>query len=193
VRLTVTALLAFAALSSAPQAEAPIFTITHEESSVKFFVKASVDLEGTFDKWEATTTFTSPDVTTGVMDIKIQADSVNTGSGMKDGKLKSKDFFDVKDNPLITFHSKKFTQTGPDSIEVDGDFTIRGVTKPEKLTFAITGLGTGAGSVKGTMAFDRKEYGMNSGIPFIKIADRVEVTVDLTGKRISGPPMAFKQ
>jgi hypothetical protein len=41
--------------------------------------------------------------------------------------------------------------------------------------------------------FARKQYGMNSGIPFIKIADRVEVTVDLTGKRISGPPVVFKQ
>jgi hypothetical protein len=43
------------------------------------------------------------------------------------------------------------------------------------------------------MAFDRKDYGMNSGIPFIKIADRVEVTVDLKGTRISGPPLVFKQ
>ena len=56
-------------------------------------------LEGKFDKWDATLTFTSADVTTGVLDIKIQAASVNTGSGMKDGKLKSKDFFDVKQDP----------------------------------------------------------------------------------------------
>jgi hypothetical protein len=35
------------------------------------------------------------------------------------------------------------------------------------------------------MAFDRKDFGMNSGIPFIKIADRVEVTVDLKGKNES--------
>jgi hypothetical protein len=42
------------------------------------------------------------------------------------------------------------------------------------------------------MAFDRKQYGMNSGIPFIKIADRVEVTLDLKGKRVSGPPVNLK-
>jgi len=193
MRLTVLCLLASAVLPSVSQAQAPVFAIMHEESSVKFFVKASVALEGTFDKWDGTVTFTSTDLTTGVMDIKIQADSVNSGSGMKDGKLKSKDFFDVKDNPLITFHSKKFSQTGPDTIQVDGDFTIRGVTKPETLTFTITGAGTGSGSVKGIMAFDRKEFGMDSGIPFIKIADRVEVTVDLKGKRVSGPPIALKQ
>jgi hypothetical protein len=43
------------------------------------------------------------------------------------------------------------------------------------------------------MAFDRKDYGMNSGIPFMKIDNRVEVSVDLKGNRISGPPPSFKQ
>jgi polyisoprenoid-binding protein YceI len=74
-----------------------------------------------------------------------------------------------------------------------GASTIRGVSKPETLTFTVTGKGTGTGHIKGTMAFNRKEFGMNSGIPFIKIADRVEVTVDLHGKRVSGPPLAFKE
>jgi polyisoprenoid-binding protein YceI len=177
--------------ASAP--EAPVFVITQEGSSIKFNVKASVAIEGTFDKWDSTLTFTTPDASTGVLDVKIQADSVNTGSGMKDGKLKSKDFFDAKNDPLITFKSNKVEQTGPDTFDLLGDFTIRGVTKPEKLTFTVTGKGTGAGSITGTMAFDRKDYGMNSGIPFIKIADRVEVTVDLKGKRVSGPPVVFKQ
>jgi polyisoprenoid-binding protein YceI len=167
--------------------------ITPETSTVKFFVKASVALEGTFEKWDATLTFTSTDVTTGVMDIKIQAASVNTGSGMKDGKLKSKDFFDVEKDPVITFKSTKIVQTGPNTFDVPGNFTIRGVSKPETLTLTVSGVGTGSGEIKGTMAFDRKDYGMNSGIPFIKIADRVEVTVALKGKRVSGPPLALKQ
>ena len=118
---------------------------------------------------------------------------MNTGSGMKDGKLKSKDFFDVEQNPLITFLSKKIVQTGPDTFEVQGDFTIRGVSKPETLTLTVSGKGIGSGAINGTMAFDRKDYGMNKGIPFVKIADRVEVTVDLKGKRVSGPPLVFKQ
>jgi polyisoprenoid-binding protein YceI len=54
-------------------------------------VKSSVDIEGHFEKWDATLTFTSPKISTGVLDIKIQAATVNTGSGMKDDKLKSKD------------------------------------------------------------------------------------------------------
>jgi polyisoprenoid-binding protein YceI len=187
----VLAILGLAAPAS--RAQAPVFVITPGESTVKFYVKASVALTGDFEKWDATLTFTSPDVTTGVLEIKIQAATVNTGSGMKDGKLKSKDFFDVKENPTITFVSKKITQTGPDTFEVLGDFTIRGVSKPETLMLTVSGKGTGSGEIKGTMAFDRKDYGMNSGIPFIKIADRVEVTVELKGKRVSGPPLVFKQ
>jgi polyisoprenoid-binding protein YceI len=193
MRLTIVCLIASALLPSLSRAQAPIFAITPEESTVKFSVKASVALEGKFEKWDATLTFTSPDVTTGVLDVKIQAATVNTGSGMKDDKLRGKDFFDVKQDPLITFHSSKIVQTGPTTFDVPGTFTIRGVTKPETLTLVVSGKGTGTGDIKGTMAFDRKDYGMNSGIPFIKIADRVEVTVDLHGKRVSGPPLSFKE
>src|SRR5271167_442764 len=103
MRLAVLCLLASAVLPPLSRAQVPVFKITPEDSSIKFSVKASVAIGGAFDKWDAALTFTSPDVTTGVLDIKIQADSVNTGSGMKDGKLKSKDFFDVKHDPLITF------------------------------------------------------------------------------------------
>src|SRR5215831_1611210 len=79
ISITILFLLASAVLPSVTQAQAPVFVITPEDSSIKFFVKASVALEGTFDKWDATLKFTTPEVETGVLEIKIQADSVNTG------------------------------------------------------------------------------------------------------------------
>jgi polyisoprenoid-binding protein YceI len=188
--LCIAALVVFPTLT---RAQAPVFTITPETSSIKFFVKSSVSLEGNFQKWDATLTFTSPDVSTGVLDVKIQAASVNTGSGFKDDKLKSKDFFDVKKDPLITFKSTKIVQTGPNTFDVQGNFTIRGVTKADTLVLTVDRESKTSGEIKGTMAFDRKDYGMDSGIPFIKIADRVEVTVALQAKRVSGPPVIFKQ
>jgi polyisoprenoid-binding protein YceI len=197
MRLAFLCLLVSAMLPSVSRAQAPVFKITPEQSTVQFFVKASVALEGKFEKWDATLTFPSTDVTTGVMDIKIQADSVNTGSDMKNDKLRSKDFFDAKQDPVITFHSDKIVQTSPSTFELPGTFTIRGVSKPETLTFTLADAAAarakGEGEIKGTMAFDRKEFGMNSGIPFIKIADRVEVTLNLYAKRVSGPPLVLKQ
>jgi polyisoprenoid-binding protein YceI len=174
-------------------AQVPVFEFDKAKSSIGFNVKASVSIAGKFDKWDAKITFTSTDVTTGVLDIEAQAASVDTGSGMKDGKLKGKDFFDAEQNPLISFKSTKIVQTGPNTFDIPGTFTIRGVSKPETLSLTVSGIGTGEGEVKGIMAFDRKGYGMNSGIPFIKIADRVEVEVDLFGKRVSGPPMNLKK
>jgi polyisoprenoid-binding protein YceI len=184
----------FAAVLLPPptQAQVPVFVVTPGTSTIKFNVKASVAIQGNFEKWDATLTFTSPEVTTGVLDIKIQAATVNTGSGMKNDKLKSKDFFDVENNPLITFKSTNIVQTGPTTFDVPGTFTIRGVSKPETLKLTVSGAGTGTGAITGTMAFDRKQYGMNSGIPFIKIADRVEVSIDLHAKRVSGPPVNLK-
>ena len=49
--------------------EVPVFKVTPVESSITFDVEASVDIKGKFDKWDATLTFTSRDVSTGVLDI----------------------------------------------------------------------------------------------------------------------------
>lgn len=167
-----------------------MFEITRVDSWIKFHVKSSTTIAGKFNKWDARLTFASPDETTGVLEIKIEAASVDTGSGLKNSKLKGKDFFAVEQSPLITFNSTKFVRTGHNTFEVDGDFTIRGVSNPEKLTLIVFKK-EGASEIKGAMVFNRKDYGMNKGIPFIKIADPVDVNFHLTGKRISGPPLAF--
>jgi polyisoprenoid-binding protein YceI len=193
MRFAILCLAATVLLPVPGRAQAPVFEITPVQSSIKFNVKASVSIAGNFEKWSSTLTFASPDVTTGALDIEIEAASVNTGSSMKNNKLKSKDFFDVKQNPFITFKSTKVVQTGPTTFDVIGTFTIRGVSKPETLKLAITGKGTGAGTIDGTMAFDRKDYGMTSGIPFIRIADRVEVSLDLKAQQVSGPRLVYKQ
>ncbi|MBB5342444.1 YceI family protein [Tunturibacter empetritectus] len=193
MRLALLSLLTIVLLPTPSKAQVPVFKTTPEDSSINFYVKASVALVGKFDKWDASLKFTSSDVTTGVLDIRIAAATVNTGSGMKDKKLKSKDFFDAEQSPSITFHSTKVVQTGPESFDVFGNFSIRGVSKPETLKLTVSGKGTGTGVIKGAMAFDRKDYGMTSGIPFVKIADRVEVDVDLKVEQVSGPRLVYKQ
>ncbi|MGB9511748.1 MAG: YceI family protein, partial [Candidatus Acidiferrum sp.] len=78
MRLAVLCLLVSAMLPSVSLAQVPVFTVTPEESDVKFFVKASVAIDGKFNKWEATLTFPSTDPESGTLDVKIYADSVNT-------------------------------------------------------------------------------------------------------------------
>ena len=191
MRRAILSLFATVLLPVPAGAQRPIFQVDPTESTVRFAVKGTVTVNGTFDKWNATMTFTSTDPRTGAVKVKIQTASVNTGSGMKDKELKGKDFFDVEQYPLATFRSTKVTETGPKSFTVIGDFTVRGVTKQETLTLTASGKGMGSGTIHGTMAFDRKDFGMTKEIPLLKIADRVEVVVDLKGKRVSGPPLKF--
>jgi polyisoprenoid-binding protein YceI len=180
------------AWAQAPAA-VPVFQITPGESTITFHVNASVTIEGTFDQWQASLTFTSPAVESAVLDVQIQAASVHTGSDLKNDTLKGKDFFNVDEEPLITFHSTQIVQTGPETFDVPGTFTIRGVSKLETLHLTVSGKGTGTSEITGTMAFDRKDFGMTHNILFLRIADRVEVRVHLKATRVSEPPVVFKQ
>jgi polyisoprenoid-binding protein YceI len=127
-------LMAFLASPGASYAQVPTYEVAPTESSIKFGVDSSVSIKGIFEKWNASIEFSSSDVRSAVLDIEIEADSVNTGSHMKDNKLKGKNFFNAKESPLITFKSTKIIQTGPNTFDIEGNFTIRGVTKTEKLT-----------------------------------------------------------
>ena len=69
IRFAVLFILSAGVLMSTSRAQTPTFTITPENSSVTFSVKASVAIDGKFDKWDATLTFASTDVTTGVLEI----------------------------------------------------------------------------------------------------------------------------
>jgi polyisoprenoid-binding protein YceI len=155
-------------------------------------VKASIPIEGTFEKWDATLAFTSNDPSTGSLDIKIQADSVSTGSDGKDNRLKGEECFDVKEHPYITFRSAKIEQTGPHTFDVQGTFTVRGISKAESLTFTAEREGAGTGEIEGTLWFDRRDFGLGGSIPFVRIADRVELTIDFKATRVAGPALLFK-
>ena len=108
--LSLLATLILSCITQAQPSEAgPVFKITPVVSKITFYVKSSVNLEGTFEKWGATLVFSSTDASTGVLDIKIQADSVHSGSTYKDDQLKGEHCFDVEKHPYITFHSTKIT------------------------------------------------------------------------------------
>lgn len=70
---------------------------------------------------------------TGSADITIDAKSVNTGSALFNSHLQGEDFFDTAKYPTITFKSTKFTFAGDTLASVDGNLTIKGITKPVSL------------------------------------------------------------
>ncbi len=83
MRLTIVCFLIsimFSSMCRAQTGEGSLFSeLPRQDSSIRFDVESSVFIAGTFDKWDATLIFTSADLSTGVLDIKIHADSVDTG------------------------------------------------------------------------------------------------------------------
>jgi polyisoprenoid-binding protein YceI len=117
-------------------------------SKVEFYVKASIASRNIREvKRDAGVYLDRP--STGLLDLKIQADSVHTGSKHKDNKLKGKECLDVEQFRYITFQSSKIVQTGSHTFDVPGTFTVRGVSKPESLTFSVEREGPGTGEIEG--------------------------------------------
>lgn len=92
------------------------------------------ETEGTFKVYEGTVS--SPketDFTNASIDFKVDVNSVNTDDEKRDGHLKSADFFDAEKNPKMTFKSTSMKAKGKMIYDLEGDLTIKGVTKKVKL------------------------------------------------------------
>lgn len=70
----------------------------------------------------------------GTVDVVIDAKSVNTGSTVFNGHIQAADFLDTEMFPTITYKSSKLKFEGDKLVAVEGDLTIKGITKPVTLT-----------------------------------------------------------
>jgi polyisoprenoid-binding protein YceI len=162
------------------------FTLVPAKSKITFYVSSSLsDIQGTFSSWHGTLKIPVLGSTDGVsLMLNISTDSMTTGSGMKDGVIKGKDFFNVKEFPSIIFVSTKVIPTSdPSKFQVQGNFTLRGVTKLVTLDATLNKDGTVDGLIHGALSFDRRDFGMTKNMPFNKVADTVKVTLDIDVER----------
>ncbi len=118
-------------------AQAQTWKIDPNHSSILFNAKHSgiSFVNGRFEKFEATVEGgTVEDFTNAKVSFTAQVESINTGVGGRDRHLKSADFFDMENQPTVTFVSKSMTKSGDGMYKVVGDLTMRGNTKQVELT-----------------------------------------------------------
>jgi polyisoprenoid-binding protein YceI len=99
------------------------------------------------------------------LNIDITVESIDTRSADRDGHLQSGDFFDAAAFPKITFASTSVKDSGSDKIVVDGNLTIKDVTKPISITFEYTGaatdpFGNARYGFEAEAEINRKDYGL---------------------------------
>jgi len=165
-----------------PAPPAMLYTIDIPQSKVEFFVSSSMgNVNGTFKDWKGELKVATPGVPESAsLDLQISASSMTTGDGIKDGVVKGKDFFFVEKFPEITFTSTKVIPTAdPNKFQVQGDFTLRGVSKPVTLQVTLDREGNGRGQIDADLSFDRREFGMTQNMMFVRVGDSVRVTLDL--------------
>ena len=137
---------------------------THSE--IQFKVKHLVisTVTGTFKSFEGEFITENEDFTDASIDFSISVDSIDTNQADRDNHLKSADFFDAEKYPKISFKSTAFKKDGDDYV-LEGDLTVKDVTKPIKFGVEFGGTATDfynneKAGFEVTGKINRKEYGL---------------------------------
>jgi polyisoprenoid-binding protein YceI len=155
------------ALTAAPAsvADTATFVIDKTHSELTFRIRHMISrVSGTFAAWKGTISGDPDRWSGGSTEIVIQTASIDTRNEERDNHLRSVDFFDAASNPQITFRSTSLAVTD-NGLTLQGDLTIRGVTRPVTLTGAYLGsTGDGAGKQRVgfhvTGAINRQDFGV---------------------------------
>ncbi len=136
-------------------------------SEVTFKIKHLVisNVTGMFNKFEGTCEAPSDDFEGAEIDFSLDVDSIDTNQEQRDVHLKSPEFFDAEKFPKITFKSTSFTKTGDNEYDLNGNLTIKDVTKPVTLKVEFGGTANDFyGNLKAgfevTGKINRKEFGL---------------------------------
>jgi polyisoprenoid-binding protein YceI len=137
---------------------------THSEVAFKIKHLMISNVKGNFAEFDVNVLTDGDDFSNAAISVSINVASINTGTPDRDAHLKSPDFFNVENFKTITFVSKSLTGSG-DDYTLQGDLTIRGVTKPVSLDVEFGGLMTDPwGNVKAGFNINgkisRKDWGL---------------------------------
>lgn len=138
----------------------------HSEIGFKVKHLMITNVKGAFKEFNALVSTTGEDFSTSEISIQINPSSVDTGVAYRDTHLKSPDFFDVENFKEITFTAGRLTKTGGDNFTLQGDLTIKGITRPVALEAEFSGMMTDPwGNKKAgflvTGKINRKDWGLN--------------------------------
>jgi polyisoprenoid-binding protein YceI len=156
-------------------------------SSISFAVRHLMvsKVRGTFETFSGAITVAEDG--TASVSAEIDVASLHSGNEQRDAHIKAADFFDVERFPTASFASNGVRADG-DGYVVDGEFTLKGVTKPVSLALGFNGVnpGMGHGEVAGfeaSVVLNRKDFGINVEMPLetggVVVGDKVTITLEI--------------
>jgi polyisoprenoid-binding protein YceI len=161
-------------------------------SEVSFVVRHMMvsKVRGRFDKFEGTMVTAENPLESSVT-ATVDVSSINTGQEQRDAHIRSADFFEAEKHPAMTFTSTG-VRAEDDGLLLDGDLTIRGVTKPVTFKLEVSGFGPDAyggtrAGFSATTEINRHDFGVSfngpiPGVPGgVAVSDKVTITLEAEG------------
>ena len=143
------------------------WTIDPAHSRIGFVARHAMvtKVRGAFNEVEGTVVVDGSDLARSSATVTIEAASIDTRNAQRDAHLRSNDFLAMDEHPRITFVSTRVTRTGPTSLELTGDLTIKGVTNEVTVPFEFEGaatdpFGNARAGFEGSVTISRKDYGI---------------------------------
>jgi polyisoprenoid-binding protein YceI len=195
-RLLVSVAAVLLPLSAAAQLETWQIDPAHSASqfAVRHFGISTV--RGVFTKTTGTLQYDPADPSKTVIEVSIDAASVDTRVQARDNDLRSAHFLDVQKYPAITFKSKRVESEGKGKLKITGDLTIHGVTKEAVLQVEGPNgpikdpRGSEHMGASASTQINRKDFGVN-GSPGA-VGDDVTITLDVEMVKQAAAPAASK-
>lgn len=175
IALLSTATFAQSTWTADPMHSKLTFSVTHLGIS---------DVEGLFNKFEATATASKADFSDAVFELTVDVKSINTQVSMRDDHLRSPDFFEVEKYPTMTFKSTSIKKTGDNRYSLSGNLTLHGITKPVTMNLWYRGTivdekskGSTAGfQLTGTLS--RADFNIGPKFAAPMLSDEVQIKAD---------------
>ena len=132
---------------------------------------------------------TGPQLTDSSVTATVDATSVDTGNAQRDGHLRSADFFTVEAHPTWKFRSTGLRSDG-DGYALDGELTLKGVTRPVSFALELNGFGPDAfggtrAGFSATTAINRSDFGVDIAMPLdgggVVVSEKVQITLEIEG------------
>ena len=174
-----------------PQTVTTTWNIDPAHSVAEFKVKHMMisNVKGQFAKVSGKLTLDESELANSRVEAAIEASSIETRDAQRDAHLKSADFFHVEKFPTLSFKSKRLSLIRDGELAVEGDLTIRGITRT--VVFSVDGptppakdpWGNTRVGVSATTKINRKDFGLiwNAALETggILVGDEVTITLDV--------------
>ncbi|MCQ9352009.1 YceI family protein [Corynebacterium sp. 153RC1] len=148
---------------------------------------AVTKVRGKFDEFDASVTIDGAAPANNKAVATIKANSLNTGNADRDAHVRGDDFFSVEQFPEIHFEAEGFDFQGQEEFEVEGNITIKGVTKPVRLNVEFLGVAedpygqTRLGFAASTK-INRKDFGIDFNAPLktggLLLSEEIKIEID---------------